>query len=164
MYPTLLSLVGVEMEGQLPLDGIDLTGVIDGKVEQRPSPIGFWHYQPGGIGTSSNKILNDIKQTAETGGPLKHPSFAKMDAATIKPVPDDVFPGDSAWLDWPWKLVRLVDRKTKETSWSLYQLEDDPEESNDVKAHHANRCASMKARMEIWQQSVVRSLNGKNYK
>lgn len=163
MYPTLLSLVGVEKQGQLPLDGIDLTDLIDGKIEQRPSPIGFWHYQGGGIGTSSNKILNDIKQAAETGGPLRHPSFAKMDAGTIKPYPEDISPGNSAWLDWPWKLVRLVDRKTKKVSWSLYHLSDDPEETTDVKESHAERYEQMKIQIEAWQQSVIRSLNGKDY-
>lgn len=40
-FPTLLNWAGIKIPENHPLDGIDVTGLIDNKVYKRPSPIGF---------------------------------------------------------------------------------------------------------------------------
>lgn len=40
-FPTLLKWAGVKLPESHPLDGIDVTDIIDNKVSKRPSPIGF---------------------------------------------------------------------------------------------------------------------------
>jgi len=51
IYPTLLEIAGVRMEGQPPLDGTSLVPLIEGKMTERPKPMGFWDYPIKGIGT-----------------------------------------------------------------------------------------------------------------
>jgi hypothetical protein len=80
------------------------------------------------------------------------PSRLFLDAGEIKEqYPEDSFPGHSAWLDWPWKLHRI--EKKGEARLELYNLA----------ARSPEQVKSMKARLEAWLQSVVQSLNGKDY-
>ena len=76
--------------------------------------------------------------------------------------PEDVLPGHAAWLDWPWKLHR-VENEVGETEHEIYNLEDDPDEENDLRAGQAARVELMNNELVTWQHSVVRSLNGDDY-
>jgi arylsulfatase A-like enzyme len=57
MYPTLVDLLNLTIPGQLPLDGISLMPLIDGRMKERPSPIGFWH--PGASPFNGPAAWND---------------------------------------------------------------------------------------------------------
>lgn len=48
-YPTLLDIVGVKVPNQAPLDGVSLVPLLDGKLTERPRPIGFmlWNGKGG---------------------------------------------------------------------------------------------------------------------
>jgi len=51
IYPTLVELGQAKVANQIqPLDGISLVPLLDGKMAERPVPIGFWH----GIGKDKN--------------------------------------------------------------------------------------------------------------
>jgi hypothetical protein len=45
----------------------------------------------------------------------------------------------------------------------LYNLVRDPQEKNNLAAQEAERVKAMKAKLEKWLKSVVRSLNGEDY-
>jgi arylsulfatase A-like enzyme len=50
IYPTIVELLGIKLPNQnLPLDGISLLPLIDGKMTQRPAPIGFWAHGNGSL-------------------------------------------------------------------------------------------------------------------
>ena len=57
IYPTLLDIVGVKVPNQAPLDGVSLVPLLDGKLTERPKPIGFmlWNGK-GGFDTTVAKI------------------------------------------------------------------------------------------------------------
>jgi arylsulfatase A-like enzyme len=57
IYPTLVDLLHITIPGQLPLDGISLMPLIDGRMKERPSPIGFWH--PGASPFNGPAAWND---------------------------------------------------------------------------------------------------------
>jgi arylsulfatase A-like enzyme len=57
MYPTIVDLLQITVPGQLPLDGISLVPLIDGRMKERPSPIGFWH--PGASPFDGPAVWND---------------------------------------------------------------------------------------------------------
>ncbi len=80
----------------------------------------------------------------------------------IRQYPEDDFPGHAAWLDWPWKLHRI--EKEDSVRVELYSLVDDPMENNNLEHEYIDRVQSMKDELEEWQKSVVRSLNGDDYK
>jgi arylsulfatase A-like enzyme len=47
MYPTVLEITGAKVAHQPPLDGISLLSLFQGKMQDRPRPMGFMHYQGG---------------------------------------------------------------------------------------------------------------------
>ena len=50
IYPTVIDILGIAVPNQvLPLDGISLVPLIDGKMHQRLNPIGFWHHGETGL-------------------------------------------------------------------------------------------------------------------
>jgi len=47
LFPTVLDIVGIKGPFPVePLDGISLLPLIEGRMAERPRPIGFWHYAP----------------------------------------------------------------------------------------------------------------------
>jgi len=161
IYPTLLAMAGVELDAPHPLDGIDVSGIIDGSVAQRSKPIGFWHNFQGGQGTWSDRIQKAIMEKQLAGAPLPHdPPRMRKDVDEFPQFPEDVANGHAAWNDWPWKLHRI-----NGTRFELHNLADDPLEKSDLSndPQHARRLERMQNELGAWMRSVVRSLNGKDY-
>jgi arylsulfatase len=71
----------------------------------------------------------------------------------------DTDSGPSAWNDNRYKLV-----KSAPNQWELYDLTVDPSERTDLAAKHPEVVNRMKAELENWQQSVLRSFRGEDYK
>ena len=162
IYPTLLEIVGVKMENQPLLDGISLVPLIDSKMKTRPQPMGFWDHPTGGISTPSKKLMSELLELQKSSTKDDDSSRLRLDAGKItKKYSEDSFPGHAAWLDWPWKLHRIETKKGLKLE--LYNLVKDPEEKNDLSAQNATLSGVMKDKLEEWQRSVVRSLNGEDY-
>jgi arylsulfatase A-like enzyme len=164
IYPTLVELVGVKIAKQPPLDGISLVGVIDGKMKARPEPIGFWQHPTGGRGTPSLKLMAEMLRIQQAGEKLDPHTFGADAGKVTKQYPLDSFPGHAAWLDWPWKLHSIPGTRKGKARVELYNLVADPQEGKDLAEAQPDRVAAMKAKLEAWQKSVVRSLNGEDYR
>jgi arylsulfatase A-like enzyme len=163
IYPTLLSIAGVRMEHQPPLDGVCLTPLLDEEMKKRPEPMGFWAYPAAGISTPSHQWMSELLEAQRNGEEPDDTLRLRLDAGEIaEPYPDDTFPGHAAWLDWPWKLHR-IEGKDGEVRLELYDLEEDPMEQEDLVTRNSKRVFSMRSRLETWQASVVHSLNGGDY-
>ncbi len=122
IYPTLVDVLQVTMPAQVePLDGVSLVPLIEGTMQARPIPMGFWQYGEG------------------------RPTF-------------DTNSGPSAWSDNRYKLV-----KPAPETWELYDLVADRAETSDVAKAHPEVLARMKAELEAWQRSVIRSYGGEDY-
>lgn len=164
IYPTVLALTGVSMEKQPPLDGIDLMPLLSGQEQKRSRPIGFWDAGIKGISTPSKAWMEELLAAQAKGEEPADPARVRPDAAAIgEPVSLTEFPGHSAWLDWPWKLHRIENRKTHEVAWELYNLVSDPDESTVLLAEQPERVPEMQKNLEDWLASVARSLNGEDY-
>ena len=162
LYPTLMAMAGVELAAPHPLDGIDVSGIIDGTAGKRSKPIGFWHNAQGGQSTWSDRILKAIMQKQQQEAPLPHdPPRMRKDVDEFPRFPEDTAKGHAAWNDWPWKLHRINGEK-----FELYNLVDDPMETTDLSRDpaHAQTLERMKDELEAWMRSVVRSLNGDDYR
>ncbi|MBD3375889.1 sulfatase-like hydrolase/transferase [candidate division KSB1 bacterium] len=162
IYPTLLDIVGLEIPGQPPLDGISLLPLLQEKMNKRPSPMGFWNHPTRGIRTPSAEFMSDLLELQQKGLEIPRETL-DLDAGEIeKSYPIDHFPGHSAWLDWPWKLHR-IEEEDKTVTLELYDLENDPMEENDLSQIERDRTDDMLMRLTGWLESVVHSLNGKDY-
>ncbi|MEZ5301214.1 MAG: sulfatase-like hydrolase/transferase [Verrucomicrobiales bacterium] len=165
IYPTALAAAGVALpENQPPLDGIDLSPLLDGQMESRPQPLGFWVHPTGGISTPSEKILAQALADQQAGGTgaVADPRSGTDFASTKKQYPEDEFPGPAAWIDGDWKLAVGGKRKGGGAP-GLYHLKDDPTEKNDLSAKEPERAEAMAKQLAAWRASVARSLNGKDY-
>ena len=60
--------------------------------------------------------------------------------------------------------LHRINIKNDEVKFELYNLEEDPEEEEDLYASYPDVAASMKNQLEVWLNSVVHSLNGEDYK
>ena len=141
IYPTIVDLIGAKVPNQVePLDGISLVPLIDGRLKERPRPMGFWQY---------------IEEEKALG----------TDA------------GSSAWNDNRFKLhkhkpgmsddlrEKIVKHEVKyDVKYELYDLTADLAETTDIAAQHPEIVKRMKAELEDWQQSVLRSDRGEDYK
>jgi len=164
IYPTLLDILALQMENQPPLDGISLVPLLEGRMSARPKPMGFWDYPIKGIGTPSRKWMTELLEAQNAGREVADSSRLRLDAGKIvERYPEDSFPGHAAWLDWPWKLHRIQDEDGR-IEFELYNLAGDPQEEDNLFGRHSARAESMKAGLEDWQKSVVRSLNGLDYR
>jgi len=87
----------------------------------------------------------------------------RLDAGVIsKLYPTDTLPGHAAWLDWPWKLHRIM-KDDGSIEWELYELEQDSMEMENLSSLHPGKLSSMKKSLELWQKSVINSMNGGDY-
>ena len=165
IYPTLLEVAGVEMENQPPLDGISLVPLIDGTMEQRPEPMGFWHHPSAGILVPSAEWMGELLQAQQTNLTAVPDSFRlRLDAGDVsRQFPERSTTGHAAWLDWPWKLHR-IENSEGEVAFELYDLERDPGEVDNLLGEQESRVGSMTAELEAWQSSVLGSLSGRDYR
>lgn len=162
-YPTLLEITGVTVENQPPIDGISLLPLIDNKMKKRIKPMGFWQYPGSGKAVSSVVLMAELLKEQEAGITTIDTSKLDLNAGNINSkYPADIFPGHSAWLDWPYKLHR-INTKNNDVRIELYNLEEDPEEKNNLYAGNQYKSLSMKNQLEAWLNSVIKSLNGNDY-
>ncbi|MDX1667723.1 MAG: sulfatase-like hydrolase/transferase, partial [Saprospiraceae bacterium] len=163
MYPTLMAMAGIDIPGNTPpLDGMDVRGIIAGNQSDRGSPIGFWHHFEKGQSTRSDQLLKEIMRKQQAGTPRPHNEWRiRKDTDQFPSHPEDIATGHAAWTDWPWKLHRI-----NGTVYELYNLEEDPTEQNDLSTDPAQqaRLAEMKAGLMAWMRSVIRSMNGQDYR
>ena len=163
IYPTLLQIAGVTVDNQPPLDGISLVPLIEGRMTSRPMPMGFWDHPTPGVGTPSKEWMASLLEAQNEGRAVDDSSRLRLDAGEItRKYPEDHFPGHAAWLDWPWKLHRM--EKDDRVTFELYNLARDPQEADDLLERDPELAAAMKTRLEAWLASVVRSLNGADYR
>ena len=161
MYPTLLAMAGVNLLAPHPLDGIDISDIIAGRVTKRSSPMGFWHGFQSGQATWSDRIQKAIMEKQQAGAPMPHNAMRmKKDVDEFPQFATENAKGHAAWNAWPWKLHRINGEK-----YELYNLENDPMESTDLSGDpsHHTRVNKMKSELHDWMQSVIRSINGGDY-
>jgi arylsulfatase A-like enzyme len=121
IFPTLTEITGLKSDRPVPLDGVSLLPLIEGRMDRRPRPFGSWRFAGDAGKISSNS-------------------------------------GPAAWIDNRYKLV-----KPKSGQWELYDLTEDRSESNDLAAREPEVLERMKAELEAWQQSVIRSFKGEDH-
>lgn len=160
LFPTMLALAGIAFEPPHPLDGVDISSIIDGQQTKRP-PMGFWHGFQNGQGTWSDRIIKALMEAHEAGKPNPHPNRFLKNVEEFPSFEDNTRRGHAAWLDWPWKLHRI--EKGDKVTLELYNLTTDPEEGTNVHDQHPAVVNQMKAALEAWQDQVLDSWKGKDY-
>lgn len=165
LLPTLCSLVGQPLPDR-PLDGIDLMPLVDGEMTERPKPLYFWAYNTGRFagnqaepyiaaelqaGTTPLAKLAAGKATRDFKN-YRHPSLSDAD-----------FLGPRAIIDGRFKLV-IHDPNKGSAKQELFDLQADPAEKTNLIEQQAHVAANLQTQLRQWQQSVLQSLTGADYK
>jgi arylsulfatase A-like enzyme len=164
MLPTLCELAGQPLPKR-PLDGISLKPLLEGKMTTRPTPIGFWNGRararsPGAakpyIDPELQKGTTPLAKLGPDGTPTRnfqnfhHPDIQEQD-----------FGGPRALLDNQYKLVLDGGRQNGK---ELFDVRKDPAEKNNLIATHATEARRLEQQLRTWQQSVLESLTGADYR
>jgi arylsulfatase A-like enzyme len=173
ILPTLIDIVGVEYPtpGRL-LDGISLKRlIVEGAMDKRPTPIGFWGYDhkaekendPWLEDVTLNEMITlTARQKAtlpNSRNPTK-PAFANHKHPEMVP---ENFRSGAAWVTNRYKLLTPRARGSREQVPELYDLEKDREEKNNIASQHPEIVEAMRTELLQWQKSVERSLTGADY-
>ena len=164
MLPTLCELAGQPLPKR-PLDGISLVALFDGRMKERPAPICFWNgrARPATSGPRKPYIDPELQKgttplvkLGPDGAPTRdfqnfhHPDIQESD-----------FGGARAILGNRYKLV--VDG-ARQSGTELFDVRNDPAEKNNLIKTHADEARKLEQQLRAWQQSVLQSLTGADYK
>jgi arylsulfatase A-like enzyme len=164
LLPTLCSIVGQPLPDR-PLDGLDLTPLLDGKLTERAKPLFFWAYNFARFaedqrvpyidpelqkGTTPLVKLQGGKPTRDFTN-YRHPAITQAD-----------YLGPRAIIDSRFKLV-IHDQTTGASRRELFDLEADPAEKTNLLHQQPTIANQLQTQLRQWQQSVLRSLTGADY-
>jgi len=161
MLPTICKLSGVTVPDR-PMDGIDITGVFDGRMTSRPNPICFWRFHPWRKEFSKEPYIALELQKGTT--PLVKMLGGRYTRNFVNFKYDNIsaedFGGPRTILDNRYKLV--VDGQ-KDSGVELFDMRNDPGETKNIVESKADVARELKGKLRKWQGSVLNSLQGKDY-
>ncbi len=163
LLPTVCALVKQPLPTR-PLDGIDLTEAIDGKLTERPSPLCFWMY--GQSKSAGAKPWIDPRWQQGTT-----PLVKKMNGKATRDftnfhhdtITENDYQGPRAIIDGQHKLV-IHERGDADPKVELFDLQADPAEKHDLSQQQKNVTDQLQAKLHAWQDSVLKSLTGADYR
>jgi arylsulfatase A-like enzyme len=164
LLPTLAAITGQPLPDR-PLDGLDLTGVIDGTLDARPAPMAFWDFDTRRLMSSKPKPYIDPELQKGTT-PLVKRSGGKATRDFLNfrypAIKDADYLGPRSIIEGDHKLV--VREKKGETSIELFDLKTDPAEKTNLIDQQPDLARKLQAELRQWQESVLNSLTGADYR
>lgn len=165
LLPTICALAGQPLPPR-PLDGIDLSPVIEGKLNERPTALHFWECETRRfVGAKPEPYIDPKLQEGTT------PLVKLMDGKPTRDfrnvrhpggITDADYRGARAIIDGHLKLV-IHERKSGGPKRELFDLETDPAEKKDLAAQQPAAADQLQTQLRAWQDSVLRSLTGADY-
>ena len=159
MLPTLCELAG-EPAPQRPLDGISLKPLIEGAMNERPTPIGFWNFVPSNEDESRPYIDPSQQEGTTNLAKMMDGKFTRTFTNFHHPeIREEDYRGPRALLDNRYKLV-VHDQDDGEPLRELFDLENDIAEEKNLIDEQPEVAERMERQLREWQESVLTSLTG----
>ena len=164
LLPTIAAIVGQALPNR-PLDGIDLTPVLDDKMSMRPSALHFWEYQAGGKQASGEPYIDPELQKGTTPLVKKMGGKATRDFTNFRHpmVTETDYLGPRTMIEGDDKIV-IHDQKNGVTKVELFDLKNDPAEKTNLLDQKPKLAKRLHAKLRQWQEGVLKSLSGADYK
>ncbi|SHM75985.1 Arylsulfatase A [Cyclobacterium lianum] len=164
VLPTLLDILGSDLP-ERPIDGISLLPLFETNMDQRPEPIAFWNGRPRNGGEGLEDYIDPELQKGTTPlvklmNGIATRNFRNYQYPDIR---EEDFSGPRALLDNQYKLVIHGDTG-EDARRELFDIHADPAEENNLMDHHPEIAGKMEEQLRAWQQSVLESLTGADYK
>ena len=162
MLPTLCSLTGTQLPNRA-LDGIDLTPMIDGRLNERSQPIAFWSFSTSAESQKEPYIMEELQRgTTPLVKMMAGIHTRNFRNFRHKRIVDQDFAGSRVWLGNRYKLI-VTSKRNKQPKMELFDLRNDPAEENDLADAKPEVVSTMHSELKSWQQSVLHSLTGADY-
>ncbi len=134
--PTIVEVLGIEMADGRPLDGVSLVPLIEGRMHERPRPIGFQSSGQVSLVDNRYKIIrsgNRNRSRSKGSGKGKEGKAA-------------------------------TGSQSETSGFMLFDLIADPSETKDLAAEHPEIVQRMVQTLKHWQASCEKSLAGEDYR
>jgi arylsulfatase A-like enzyme len=169
----LLPTVAAIADAPLPrrtLDGIDLSGVLDGTLIKRPMPLFWWEFDTGRLNNDrlggarltpwiDPKLQQGTTPLAKKVGGKATRDFKNYRHPTVTP---DDSRGARTIIDGDYKLV-IHDKPGGKPTRELFDLAADPAEKKNLMDAEPDRASKLQDKLTAWQESVLKSLSGGDY-
>ena len=163
ILPTLCELISRPLPKR-PLDGISLVPLIEGKMATRARPIGFWSFNTRNIGPAKPYIAPRLQQgttpLVKMLGNRYTRNFTNFHYPEIR---EQDFGGSRVLLANRYKLI-VRSRTGKPDTAELYDVREDPSEKQNLAKSEPQVVRRMETKLRAWQQSVLESLTGADYR
>ena len=165
LLPTVCALVGQPVPAR-SLDGMDLSAVLDGKLDARPGALHFWDYDTRRFaGTKSPPYIAPDLQEGTTPLAKRMGGKATRNFNNVRhpgTITEADYRGTRTMIEGNFKLVVRGQKDGKPLS-ELYDLAADPAEKNDLAAQQPAVLDQLQTKLRAWQESVLLSLTGADY-
>ena len=162
ILPTLCAITKTKLPSR-PLDGVDLSGVIDGEMTSREKPIGFWSYDASGESKNDAYIDSELQKgttpLVKMMGDIYTRNFRNFHHPKVT---DDDFAGSRVLLGDQYKLI-VTGKRGSKPKLQLYDVRADPGEKKNLIDVKQDVAEHMNVQLRAWQQSVLASLTGADY-
>jgi arylsulfatase A-like enzyme len=163
IFPTICDLLGIPLPDR-PMDGISLSPLIDGEMSERPHPICFWDFDTSQEGRGEPYLDANLQEGTT-------PLVKKMDGRLTRNfrnfhhpvISDEDFSGPRAILDNRYKLV-IDNNRGGLSEAELFDLLSDPAEEKDLVEEKPEIAEDLALQLRNWQESVLNSLLGADYR
>ena len=164
MFPTLCQIAGQSLPGR-PIDGMNLLELIQDDMDKRPEPIFFWNYELAHeLNGERQPYIDPGLQTGTT--PLvkiMNGVYTRNFRNYVHPeIQEEDYAGPAAVLDNRFKLV--IHNDPAESSKELFDMVNDPAEKNNIIGSYPEVAGNLEKQLLEWQESVLLSLTGEDYK
>lgn len=162
LLPTMAELIGQPLPDR-PTDGISLVPLLDGEMEERPSPMFFWQYDTGP--EEAYKDMPYIDPELQEGTTPLVKMMAGKYTRTFRnyhhpEIKDSDYNGPRTVLHNRYKLVF---DGSKDSGIELFDIVKDPYETTDLANDLPAVVDVYKAQLLEWQHSVLKSLTAADY-
>ncbi|WP_261395306.1 sulfatase-like hydrolase/transferase [Membranihabitans marinus] len=161
LLPTVLDIAGISSSVlEHPVDGMNMMPAVRSRTDQRENPLGFWVYpEIKGHSVRSDQIISDYNDILQGKGDRNtiNDGLLNLPEQDYSGLDHYPYSGTSVWIDGQWKLIQTAE------GYELYNLEEDPSESNNLAESEKSQKNRMKKALRKWQKSVVASIKGQDY-
>lgn len=165
VFPTLAAIIGQQLPNR-PMDGTDILPIIEGHQASRQEPIKFWNgRQRAQKGSNPVPYIDPKLQMGTTPLAKIQDGVATRNFKNFQhqDIQEQDFLGPRAILDNNYKLV-IHDLANGKSSIELFDVRLDPAEKNNLISRHTEIAKSLEKKLREWQESVLKSLMGEDYK
>ncbi|MEN3944167.1 sulfatase-like hydrolase/transferase [Prosthecobacter sp. SYSU 5D2] len=166
LLPTLCALVGQPLPKR-PLDGMDISGLMDGQMSARSNPLYFWEYNAGNLKKAGDlePYINPQLQEGTTPLVKKSGGKATRDFTNFRhpEITEEDYLGPRAIIDGNNKLVIHEPKKGGKATLELFDLQADPAEKTNLLDQQPDIAKKLQTQLRQWQEGVLKSLTGADY-